>query len=130
VAAILDEASKISGKEVRARYLETAFPTVSPDKRAAFLRDAAALLDSAFVRGKFILSVPQDWRTDQGVLAAMYAEAGVIEPDAYVEQILRAAPPPRPLPPALKPLIERMIASLQSIDRRTALGAYYLDVRP
>ena len=92
--------------------------------------DAAALLDSAFVRGKFILSVPTDWRIDQGVLAAMYAEAGVIEPDAYVEQILRAAPPPRPLPSALKPLIERMIASLQSVDRRTALGAYYLDVRP
>jgi hypothetical protein len=130
VHAILDEARKISGKQVRARYLEAAFSTVAPDQRPAFLHDAASLLDSAFVRGEFLLAIPREWRADERVLAAAYAEAGVIEPDEYVERLLRVAPPPRPLPAALKPLVDHMISSLQSVDRRTALRGYYLDVRP
>ena len=130
VQAILDEARKISGKQVRARYLEAAFSTVAPDQRPAFLHDAASLLDSAFVRGEFLLAIPREWRADERVLAAAYAEAGVIEPDDYVERLLRVAPPPRPLPAALKPLVEHLISSLQSVDRRTALRGYYLDVRP
>jgi len=128
--ALLDEARKISGKQVRAQYLEAAFSTVASDQRPAFIHDAASLLDSAFVRGEFLLAIPREWRTDERVLAAAYAEAGVVEPDEYVERLLRVAPPPRPLPAALKPLVERMIASLQSVDRRTALRGYYLDVRP
>ena len=130
VPAILDEARKISGKPVRARYLEAAFSSVPPGQRPAFLHDAASLLDSAFVRGEFLLAIPREWRADERVLAAAYAEAGVIEPDDYVERLLRVAPPPRPLPAAIKPLVEHMISSLQSVDRRTALRGYYLDVRP
>jgi beta-lactamase regulating signal transducer with metallopeptidase domain len=130
VPAILDEARKISGKDTRARYLQAAFSSVAPGKRAAFVHDAASLLDSAFVRGFFLLEVSSQWRADTAVLATIYAEAGAIEPDLYVEMILRTAPPPRPLPAALKPLVEKLVASLQSIDRRTALRAYYLDVMP
>jgi len=130
VSAILDEARKISGKDVRVKYLEAAFPSVAADRRPAFVRDAASLLDSASARAEFLFAIPREWLADEGVLAAMYTEAGVIEPDAYIERLLRVAPPPRPLPATFKPLVERVIASLQSIDRRTALGAYYLDVRP
>ncbi len=130
LAALLDEARKISGKQVRAQYLEAAFSVVASDRRPAFIHDAASLLDSAFVRGEFLLAIPREWRADERVLAAAYAEAGVVEPDEYVERLLRVAPPPRPLPAALKPLVERMIASLQSVDRRTALRGYYLDVQP
>ena len=130
VSAILDEARKISGKDVRVKYLEAGFPSVAADRRPAFVRDAASLLDSASARAGFLFAIPRDWLADEGVLAAVYAEAGVIEPDAYVERLFRDAPPPRPLPATFKPLVERLIASLQSIDRRTALRAYYLDVRP
>ena len=130
VSAILDEARKISGKDVRVKYLEAAFPSVAADRRPAFVRDAASLLDSASARAEFLFAIPREWLADEGVLAAVYTEAGVIEPDAYIERLLRIAPPPRPLPATFKPLVERVIASLQSIDRRTALGAYYLDVRP
>ena len=100
------------------------------DGRPSFVRDAASLLDSASARAEFLLAVPREWLADERVLAAVYTEASVIEPDAYVEQVLRIAPPPRPLPTTFKPLVERLIASLQSTDRRTALRAYYLDVRP
>ena len=69
VPAILDEARKISGKQVRAQYLEAAFSSVAPDQRPAFLHDAASLLDSAFVRGEFLLAIPREWRADERVLS-------------------------------------------------------------
>jgi hypothetical protein len=80
VSAILDEARKISGKDVRVKYLEAAFPSVAADRRPAFVRDAASLLDSASARAEFLFAIPRDWLADEGVLAAVYAEAGVIEP--------------------------------------------------
>jgi len=67
---------------------------------------------------------------DVNVLAAIYEEASVIEPDEPVERILAMTSPPRPLPASLAPSMERIIGNISTIERRTALRAYYLGVRP
>jgi beta-lactamase regulating signal transducer with metallopeptidase domain len=129
--ALIAEAALVPSADVRAQYLSDGFGRIRDDAALIrFIHDGAALLDSSSARARFLESTPAARRSDPGVLAAIYTEAGVIEPDGDVENVLAAAPPPRPVPASLKPLVERLIASFQSEDRRIALSAYYLDVRP
>jgi hypothetical protein len=130
VPALLTEVRQIAQQDVRARYLVAGFANVAEQDRAAFIHDGASLLDHAFSRGTFLLAVPVAWRTDERALAAVYAEAALIEPDDIVVQLLRQTQPPRPVSPTLRPLIEKLITTLQSVDVRRGLGAYYLDVPP
>ncbi len=131
IPALLAEAAAVRGRNARESYLESGFAVVKdPVAREEFVHRAAALLDSAGSRSRFLTSVPKEWLTDLKVLASVYSEAEVIEPDAGMEAVLAYAPPPRPLPPALRGSIQRMIASLSTVERRSALGAYYLDIRP
>jgi hypothetical protein len=129
--ALIAEAELVPSADVRAAYLSDGFARISDVVALVrFIHDGAALLDSSTARARFLEATPSARLAGAGVLAAIYTEAGVVEPDGDVENILTVAPPPRPVPASLKPLIERLIASLQSDDRRTALSAYYLDVRP
>ncbi len=131
IPALLSEAAAVRGRNARESYLASGFAVVEGTAaREAFMHRAAALLDSADSRSRFLTSVPKGWLSEVKVLAALYAEAEVIEPDAGIEAVLAYAPPPRPVPPLLRGSIERMIASLSTVERRSALGAYYLDLRP
>ena len=130
IPALLAEVGQIAQQDVRARYLQVGFDSVAEPNRAAFIHDGASLLDHAYSRGQFLLAVPLAWRSDERALAAVYAEAALIEPDDIVVALLRQTQPPRPVSPVLRPLIEKLIATLQSVDRRRGLGAYYLDVPP
>jgi hypothetical protein len=130
VVELLAEAKRIARDEVRARYLIAGFQFVDSMARPSFIRDAAPLLGTAGEAAEFLLAIPRSWRADERVLAATYTASARIEPDDYVEQILRAFPPQRPTPASLRPLIDRMISTLQSVDRRTALRAYHLDASP
>ena len=60
------------------------------------------------------------------VLKIVYDEAARVEPDDLVEQILHTIPPPSPTPAALEPSLGRLIATLQSSERRTSLRTLYL----
>jgi hypothetical protein len=130
VAELLAEAKQIARDDVRARYLIAGLQFVDSITRPSFIRDAATLLGTAGDAADFLLAIPRGWRADERALTATYAASARIEPDDYVEQILRTFPPQRPTPASLRPLIDRMISTLQSIDRRTALRAYYLDASP
>lgn len=130
VAELLADAKRIARDEVRARYLIAGFPFVDSITRPSFIRDAALLLGTAEKAAEFLLAIPRGWGADERVLVATYTASARIEPDDYVEQVLRAFPPRRPTPASLRPLIDRMISTLQSVDRRTALRAYYLDASP
>ena len=76
------------------------------------------------------MSAPRQFAGNLQVLEAIYREASVIEPDSDVDEILKTFEPPRPVPQVLAPFIDRMIAGMQSVERRTMLRAYYLNVRP
>ena len=123
-------AKRIARDEVRARYLIAGFQFADSLARPAFIRDAASLLGAAGEAAEFLLAIPRGWRTDERVLVATYAASARVEPDDYVEQILRAFPPQRPTPAPLRPLIDRMISTLQNVERRSALRAYYLGTTP
>jgi beta-lactamase regulating signal transducer with metallopeptidase domain len=131
IPALLAEAARVPSSEVRAAYLAEGFSSTI-DARAAgkFIEEGASLLDSSDSRGRFLLAVPDRYRSDIGVLTAIYREASVIEPDGAVEKVLASTSPPRPLPSVLQPLIEKIIDGIQVSERRTALRAYYLGLRP
>jgi hypothetical protein len=130
VVELLAEARRVTRDAVRARYLIAGFQFVDSTTRPTFIRDAAAMLGTAGEAAELLLAIPRGWRSDERVLSEAYAASARIEPDEYVEQILRALPSRRPTPALLRPLIERMISTLQNVDRRTALRAYYLDASP
>jgi len=131
VRGLLGEVALIPRPRTRVEYLREGFAqTNSPESVVSFIHDAAALLDSSDNRGEFLVAVPHKYDTNVKVLQAIYEEASVIEPDGAVEEVLRSYPPPRPLPQSLTPLIEKMIAGLQTSERRAALNAYYLGIRP
>jgi hypothetical protein len=130
VSGLIAESRRIFHDDVRARYLIAGFTFVDSASRSTFVGDGAALLGNAGGAADFLLAIPRSWRTDERVLVAAYAAAARIEPDDYVEQILRLMPPPRPTPASLRPLIERMIATLQNSEHRAALRAYHLDAAP
>jgi beta-lactamase regulating signal transducer with metallopeptidase domain len=130
IRALEEEVHAITDARVRAVYLQAGFALTGASERAAFIHRNASLLDSASARATFLLAVPAAWRSSEDVLAAVYDEAALIEPDEYVEQIVRLMPAPRPVATALRNPLSRLIGTLQSIDRRTALRAYYLDERP
>jgi len=44
--------------------------------------------------------------------------------------VLASTSPPRPLPSTLQPLVEKIIDGIQISERRTALRAYYLGLKP
>jgi beta-lactamase regulating signal transducer with metallopeptidase domain len=131
IPALLAEAERVPSSEVRAAYLVEGFASTLDGRAAAkFIEDGAALLDSSDSRGRFLLGVPPAFRSDVGVLAAIYREASLIEPDDPVEKVLASTSPPRPLPSALQPWMEKIIDGIQISERRTALRAYYLGLRP
>ncbi len=128
---LLGEVALIPRGRTRVEYLREGFAaTNSPESVVSYIHDAAALLDSSDNRGAFLVAVPHKYDTNVKVLQAIFEEASVIEPDGAVEEVLRSYPPPRPLPQSLTPLIEKMIAGLQTSERRAALKAYYLGIRP
>jgi len=131
IPALLAEAERIPSSDVRAAYLAEGFSSTL-DARAAekFIEEGAALLDSSDSRGRFLLAVPDRYRSDIGILTAIYREASVIEPDGPVEKVLASTSPPRPLPSVLQPLLEKIIDGIQISERRTALRAYYLGLKP
>ena len=130
IPALEAEVRAIAYPRIRVAYLQAGFDLVEAPARAAFIHRNASLLDSATARATFLLAIPTDWRAREDVLAAVYQEAAVIEPDEYVERILRLMPAPRPLAPTLREHVARLIGTLQSTDRRSALRAYWLDEQP
>lgn len=130
VTELLAEARRIKRDDVRVRYLIAGYSFVDAAARASFIRDGAALLGTSDEAAEFLLAAPREWRSDERIIATVFDAAAQIEPDDFVEQILRAFSPTRPTPAALRPGIQRLISTLQSNDRRTALRAYYLDVAP
>jgi len=131
IHALLAEAASVPRSEIRAEYLKEGFASTH-DARAVekFIHEGASLLDSSDSRAKFLVAVPAAYRSDVGVLQAMYEEASVIEPDVAVESVLAVTSPPRPLPASLQSWIEKIIDGIQVSERRAALRAYYLGVRP
>jgi hypothetical protein len=131
VQGLLAEASALPRTQLRVDYLDEGFSTLrNPAEVVSFIHEGAALLDSSEARGRFLLNVPAKWATDVKVLVAIFEEASVIEPDQPVEDVLATFTPPRPLPASLAPFVDRMIAGMQTVERRTMLRAYYMDVRP
>ncbi|MGH2901104.1 MAG: hypothetical protein ACRDMZ_20680, partial [Solirubrobacteraceae bacterium] len=130
VAGLLAEAKQIAIPNVRVRYLHAGFAHVDSAGRASFIRDGASLLGPGYERADFLLALPPTWRTDLDALAAVYREAAALDASDAIEHVLRVAPPPRPLPFALRSAVETLIARLASTDRRAALRAYYFDARP
>jgi hypothetical protein len=130
IAGLLAEAREIAIGRVRVRYLFAGFARVDASARAAFIQSAADLLDESNHRAEFLLATPPAWRADDDVIAAVYSAATALDADDAVEQLLRTMPPPRPAPPALRPAMETIFRGLQNSERRAALRAYYLDVRP
>jgi hypothetical protein len=129
--SLLAEVAQIPRSGLRAEYLSEGFAaTRDAQAVASFIHEGAALLDSADSRRKFLTSVPRQYAGNVQVLEAIYREGSVIEPDDDAEEILKTFEPPRPVPQALTPFIERIIAGMQSVERRTMLRAYYLNVRP
>jgi hypothetical protein len=129
--SLLAEVAQIPRSKLRADYLSEGFAaTRDPQAVVSFIHEGAALLDSADARSKFLTSVPRQYAGNVQVLEAIYQEASVIEPDDHAEEVLKTFEPPRPVPQALAPFIDRIIAGMQSVERRTMLRAYYLNVRP
>jgi beta-lactamase regulating signal transducer with metallopeptidase domain len=129
--ALLAEAARVQRSDVRAEYLVEGFGvTRDPGAVAKFIEEGSALLDSSTSRGRFLLAVPEAYRNNVGVLASIYREASLIEPDGDAEKVLASTTPPRPLPSVLEPWLERIIDGLQVSERRTALRAYYMGMRP
>jgi hypothetical protein len=131
VRGLLGEVSLIPRRRTRAEYLREGFgATNSPESVVSFIHEASALLDSSDERGTFLLAVPHKYDANEKVLQAIYEESSVIEPDGASEAVLRAYPPPRPLPQSLSPLVEKIIRGMQSSERRAALKAYYMGIQP
>lgn len=131
IPALIAEAARVPSSEVRAAYLVEGFASTTNARDAAkFIEEGASLLDSSDSRGRFLLAIPASLRSDVEVLAAIYREASVIEPDGAVEKVLASTSPPRPLPATLRPWLERIIDGIQTSERRAALRAYYLGERP
>lgn len=127
--ALIDEVARVAHPETRLQYLVAGFSAVKDSGRVGFLRNASELLDDPFARTALLRAVPRAWRADATVLQCVYEEAARVEPDDLVEQLLREMPPPSPIPSALRPSLGRLIATIQSVDRRAALRALYLGDR-
>lgn len=131
VKNLLAEVAAIPRVDLRVEYLREGFAGINDANGvAAYIHEAAALLDSSDARAEFLLSTPHKYENNLQVLAAIYEEASVIEPDDAVESVFRGVSAPRPVPAPLAPFVERMIIGLQSVERRTAWRAYYMSVVP
>jgi hypothetical protein len=127
--ALIEEATHIPRADARAQYLIPGFSASTDSGRATFLRQGSELLDSPFARTSFLLATPRSWRTDPQVLRTVYDEAARIEPDDMVERVLRDFPPPDAAPRELRESLGRLVATLQSSERRATLRALYMRER-
>jgi hypothetical protein len=125
VKGLLAEAEEISGARVRAQYLVAAIPAVPASGRADFLKAASRVLDHNRAWQRLLETVPTEWRHDEAVLATVFAESVAVEPDEVVEWVLRSFPAPKPTPPSLRSLLESLINTLQSSERRAAWRGTY-----
>ena len=128
---LLAEAAAVPSTSVRAQYLVEGFTSVRNAHEAVeFIHAGSALLDSLDSRAPFLTGVPAEYLNNPEVLEAIYSEASVIEPDGALEEIIAKTDPPRPLPARLRPWMEKIIASISTVERRAALSAYYLGTKP
>ena len=129
--ALLGEVARIPDTNVRAKYLTAGFAaTHNAHAVAEFIHAGSELLDSLDSRAPFLTAVPSAYLNNPEVLEAIYSEASVIEPDGSLEEVVAKTDPARPLSGRLRPLMEKIIASIQTSERRAALSAYYLGTKP
>jgi hypothetical protein len=128
--ALLAEARLIPRAATRSEYLIEGYAIVrDPSARTSFVREAAFLVDGTVARANFLVGTPLSWRGDADVLGAIYEATAGIDEDQAVETLLRAFPPPRPIPEPLRRPLRAVVSSLGTIERRVALEAEYFGAR-
>jgi len=124
----LREASAIPRADIRVVYLIAGFSAVSDSaKRSTYTRDAVRLLNEEYARAHLLASIPVEWRNDRSVLAAVYQEASRIRADGAILIVIKALPPPRPLPPELRESVRDLIDSIRNSEQRAELRGRFLD---
>jgi hypothetical protein len=100
-----------------------------PRPRPAFIHDAASLLDSALCAASSC-SPFRASGAQMNECSRLHTPKQASSSRTNTSSVAASRSTAASLPAALKPLVEHLIASLQSVERRTALRGYYLDVRP
>ena len=124
----LREAAAIPRADIRVVYLIAGFSAVTDStKRSTYTRDATRLLSDEYGRAHLLASIPVDWRNDRSLLATVYEEASRIRADGAILAVVRALPPPRPLPSELREAVRDLIDSIRNAEQRAELRGRFLD---
>jgi hypothetical protein len=125
--AVFAEGSRIPSDEIRAEYFVTPLLSMRMPAadRASYIRRASLELGTSNALARFLLSVPSEWRRDSVVTLRILLAASRIEPDEDALNVLRRVAPAGPLSGDFAEAVRSIIATLQSVDDRTAMTSLY-----